>query len=268
MSEDVKWMSEHRAPDGELTFRVGRTKSGFVAEWPGTAKLFADPSGAARWEVDAGADQDTLAKIQQGIARALVRHLQGGFGVHAAAASLNGRAIACIGRSGLGKSTLIADFCKRYGAALHADDVACLELEDSGVKVLPGERLHWMLPASARAIGVEFDDADVDQTDKYSVDPPVAAEAPAELAVLVALAFDDDVAHPVATRIRGLDALQVLVPSLARFVVDDSGAHLREYEQLRTLADRVPLFELRRPRSLKALSESSELLYRLLRGSP
>jgi hypothetical protein len=266
VKKDVAWLSEHRSRDGELTFRIGRVEGELVAEWPGIGRMFADARGVARWEIDPDADAPTIEKIKRGVGRALLRHLEGRLSIHAGAAALNGRAVACIGESGTGKSTLMADFCRRYGASLYADDIACLELEGEEVQLLPGERTHWVDPPAALALGLDHEegDGDADDDDKHPVEARLAADRPSRLVACVALLFDDALDAPVVRPMRGLDAMERLVPSLARFALDDARAHLREHEQLQTLARRVRLLELRRPRNLRALAASSEALARVL----
>jgi hypothetical protein len=263
---DVVWTGEYRAEDGEVGFRVGRAGSELVAEWPGLARLYAAGDGAShRWEFEPEADDASIDKIKQGLGRGLLRHLQGRVSLHASAVSLNGRAIACIGASGMGKSTLAADLCQHHGAALLADDVAAIEIDADPAIVLPGERAHYMVAESLRALGLRFrDDPDVD---KHAVTAASLAAGPAPLHALVSLKFDDALAEPRLEPVRGLDALERLVPCLARFVIDDAQAQLRECEQLRSLAARVPLLELRRPRNLLRLNASSSVLLDLFERS-
>jgi hypothetical protein len=265
----VVWTSEYRTPEGEVMFRVGRAGVELVAEWPGIARLFAQADGRShRWELEPDVDDETLEKIQRGIGRGLLRHLEGRLSLHAAAASRNGRAVACIGDSGRGKSTLVADLCQNHGAALLADDVAGIEIDGDEVLVLPGERVHWMGPSSLRALGHRLEREYAGDDDKACVAPRVLAIAPVRLSALVFLVFDDGIPSPLLAPLRGLDAVERLVPCLARFVVDDARAQLREIEQLKTLSSRVPLLELRRPRSLARHHESAAALLPLFEESP
>lgn len=65
------------------------------------------------------------------------RRLQGATTLHAAAAVVDGRAVALLGTSGAGKSTLSAALARR-GHAVLCDDAACLRLAGGVVGVEPG----------------------------------------------------------------------------------------------------------------------------------
>jgi len=276
-SSDVRWTAEFRE-DGQLRFRVGRDGGRLVAEWPGICVLRADPDGAAsELTPEPNADRDLVEKFHRGIAQALIRHLEGGFTLHASAAALDGTVIACAGESQAGKSTTAAELVLHHDAALVADDTLALDFdEDGSIRVHPTERVSWLLPDARSALGVaepvgedggasspaESDSRRV----KLPIEPPRLAERRLRLGAVVLLGFDDDLAAPRVQRVRGHDALERLVPSVVRFVLDEPERNRRELEQLLALINAVPIYELVRPRKLEELGATIAALRALARG--
>jgi hypothetical protein len=68
------------------------------------------------------------------------------------------------------------------------------------------------------------------------------------------------------SRMRGAEMLAHLVPSVIRFVIDEPRVHLREMDLLATLAERVPIHRLSRPRDLAHLPEAVRAVRALLSG--
>jgi hypothetical protein len=150
---------------------------------------------------------------------------------------VRGQAIACVGTSGAGKSTLAARLCNERGALLLADDTAAIDFVASKPNVLPTERVHWLISGRASPAEEEGDA-------KQPVVPRALAPASCPLALVCRMRFDDAVVRPRATRLRGHDAFEALVPSVVRFAIDDPEAHLREAEQLGCLVRSVPVYDV------------------------
>ena len=78
--------------------------------------------------------------------------------LHASAVTIDGRAVAFIGSSGMGKSTTSAALHAR-GHALVADDLVAIDVRHpDGPHVLPGAPHLALLPESARAVGDDPDE--------------------------------------------------------------------------------------------------------------
>ncbi|WP_394827024.1 hypothetical protein [Pendulispora albinea] len=270
---NVHWTGEFRE-EGELYFRVGRDGARFVAEWLGVCTLHADADGTGSELVPApGADPMLVDKVHRGLARALVRHLEGKLTLHASASSFGEVAIACTGASQAGKSTLAAKLVAGHGGELVADDTLAVDLRDGAVIVHPTERLSWLLPDACRALGSIREDGldergSSDEDDgglKYPVEPKRIAVGETRLAALVVLVFDDALSVPRLTRLRGLDAVKQLVASVVRFVLDEPERNRREMEQLARLSEAVPIYELARPRALEKLDATADVLRELAR---
>ncbi|MDF2692263.1 MAG: Serine kinase of the HPr protein regulates carbohydrate metabolism, partial [Labilithrix sp.] len=154
------------------------------------------------------APAEELDKIKSGSAMLLVRHLRGKLALHGAVIELGGKAVALVGRSGQGKSTLAAALCGS-GAALFADDaIATDRVEQGHWMVLPTEAKHWLDASARQALG---DPEAEGWTGKWpSRAVAVGAEA-VVLAAIVVIVFDETVDRARLVRTGGLDALASLV---------------------------------------------------------
>jgi hypothetical protein len=101
-------------------------------------------------------------------------------------------------------------------------------------------------------------------TGKSTAAADLCARAQATLVALVSPVFAEDGPAPVLRRIEGLDALERLLPCVARFVVDEPEVHVAELAQLGALCRHVPVFELSRARSLADLGRARAVLSSLL----
>lgn len=262
----ARWIGALRE-DGEVLFRIGREGEELVAEWVGLCVLRSDRAGErVRFSVEPGADPALARKVERGLAAALVRHLHGETTLHASCVVMadpsradGGCAVALVGKSGAGKSTIAAYLCAARGAALIADDVVRVTVDEAGALAHPTEREHWLGVASRRALAahvspppgpvVELEDV------KLPTPARAVASAPARLAALFALVLDDETSAVTVRPLRGQAAVGLLIPSLVRFVLDEPRAHIDEIERMQRLVRAAPLYELRAPRSFDALGD-------------
>jgi hypothetical protein len=86
----------------------------------------------------------------------MILYQRGYFLMHASVVEVAGRAVAFCGASGWGKSTLAAAMGAR-GHALVADDVLCVDLQNSSLRVLPAFPQLKLYPDSLRAVGASPD---------------------------------------------------------------------------------------------------------------
>jgi hypothetical protein len=259
-SDPVAWIAEERTDD-RVGFRVGRARSRLVAEFVGVGTLEAEPTGRwTRFVPAPGASPEHVAKVERGLVRALVAHLNHRLAFHGSAAEKDGRAVVCLGRSEAGKSTAAAELCTRRGLALLADDAVILEQVPGGFDVAPTEDSHWLLDASARVLGFPAGHAH-----KARLAPGRSAEGPARLVAICQLAFDDAVSAPALRRLHGQELLATLSASAIRLVIDDPARHVEEVDQLAALASAVAVYELKRPRDLTKLTLAGDLLEGLVR---
>jgi hypothetical protein len=254
-----RWLAEY-VEDGNVAFRIGRVGEDVVAEWIGLVRLTSRRDGTdVRFEVAPGAHSPDVEKIRQGSAQLLLRQLGGELSLHGAAVGRDGHAVVLLGRSGQGKSTLAAHLCRRRGLAFLADDAVAVGRRSDAFVVEPLEANHWIDVDARRALGLPPGDAGK---------APIAATRlgpPSMLVAAVELSYAEG--PPRLARLAGVDAMQVLVPQVVRFVLDEPDVQRRELAQLATLVGAVPLYRLGRARDLARLDEGAELVESLIRES-
>jgi hypothetical protein len=255
----VRWIREWKG-DGLADFRIGRDGEDLVAEWVGTGVLRAKRSGGrSQFTPAPGVDAARVEKFHRGLVRALLRHLEGNITLHASAVAMHGVAVAFAGVSGSGKSTTAADLCahgeREDEIEMLADDTVAIELvppsrreatvrEGSRYAVLPTESSHWLLPDAARALGIEGGPLHF----KTEIQASRLAQRPVPLVAVLTLAFDPSLSRPVLRRVHGKEAFRALNLSLFRFLIDEDVATLRDFEQLSSFCNAVPVYSLvRRP---------------------
>ena len=126
----IQWLAQIPAA-GPAQLRIGRAGDRLVAEWPGIGTFHALPDGTEPEFVPApGAPARAVDKLSSGLTPALLRHLQGRLTLHASAAQIGESALACLGDSGMGKSTQIAAILRSHQAALIADDTLAIDFDE------------------------------------------------------------------------------------------------------------------------------------------
>lgn len=125
--------------DGRRIYSFAQDGDRTVLRYPGLCDLVGDP---ALTEVTAhlhpGADPTLLGVLGSGNLLAVHLLLRHHLVLHASAVCHDGRAVAFVGASGMGKSTLAAAYCEA-GAALVADDVLRVDCgPDRLTRVYPG----------------------------------------------------------------------------------------------------------------------------------
>lgn len=124
-------------PDGTIWLRFAHAGDAYWLRFPGLADFLVSADGfrVTRYPVP-GIDDHTLEHLFLNQVLPLAQSLQGDLVFHASAVSLNGAAIAFLGRSGRGKSTLAASFASA-GQAFLTDDGLQLETRARGYWVHP-----------------------------------------------------------------------------------------------------------------------------------
>jgi hypothetical protein len=179
--------------------------------------------------------------------------------LHAGAVRIGGRAVLLVGPKGAGKSTTTGAVALR-GHEVLCDDVAAIASEAAAVTVLPGRSRVRLHPDAAVALAGDSPLAPVWRTAdnhaskrRLELDRP-AVEGPVDVAVVYALARQDDPAAPLAvTALDAIEALPLLMAHRHLAEFGTSEGRRRDFATLADLVRRVPVRTLNRAQGLATL---------------
>jgi hypothetical protein len=240
---------------------LGRAGDYAIAEWVGVATLRAHISGSeSEFAVADGVEPSQRVRQRLRVhVDALLRHLRGEITLHASSVARDDAAIAFVGDSGAGKSTVAAQLCLDPDVALLSDDAAALRFGNAVVLVVPTESTHWLRPDVAELLGFEtHGEAKIPREAKHS------ATASVPLRAVVSLTFDESARSASLRPIGGAEAFSILSLSTFRFALDVPEVLCSELDRLATLVEEVQIFELRRPQSHPYLAVSQRIVAELL----
>lgn len=232
---------------GRLRYTAARTGGGIVVRFAGACEFSADAAlREVSWHADPRADEGLVGVLVAGTLLAVRLLLDGELALHASAvipATLGGGAVAFVGASGMGKSTLAALACAD-GAALLTDDV--LRVSDPGERPLawPGA-VECRLRDAAAPLADRYAAAPVRRTadGRTALAPPARATAAVPLDVVVIPRPRRGPERVSARRLPAAEALLRLV-RFPRVVGWSDGRTLaRQFHLLGDLAAGVPVVE-------------------------
>jgi hypothetical protein len=214
-----------------------------------------------------GVDEGLLRLYLLGPALGLLLHQRGLLTLHASGAAVAGGAIAFLGGSGWGKSTMAAALHAR-GHGVVADDVMAVDVgAAAGPTVYPGIPRLKLWPDAALSVG------EVPET-LPRLHPEFAKrsrsairafpQAPLPLRAICILAHSAEIdLAPLPVQ----DGFVELVRhSYAVQLLDAVGASEAHFGHCARLANRVPVYRLSRPRALETLSAVAELVEARFKG--
>lgn len=225
----------------------------FDIVWDGIGKSIVRSGREIVLEPAPGVDERTLRLYLLGALLPVVLYQRGFLVLHASAVEFNGRAVAFLGESGWGKSTLAAALQAR-GHRLLSDDVVPVWVEAEEPWIRPGPPSFKLWPDSARTLGIAFDQLPLVHPElekRWCAGSGRAPQRALKLAALYVLEYGSEPAIDDLDSSSGL--LEVARHSFVRFQdrAEEAGSHLR---QCALLAGRVPAFRLRRERDLSLLT--------------
>jgi hypothetical protein len=268
----VEWFHEWRFPSGAPWLEIGRLESRYLARFQRTAAFVIDP--VARWIV---------AHPRNRIPRRTIRHLLldqiapmllangDRLVVHASAVAGRAGAIAFIGPSGTGKSTMAAVMA-RAGGRLLTDDCLVVDLDRSPARVIPTYAGLRLWPDTLAALFPRRDRGS-SQVAHYSSKRRIAAGGwdvcPAsDLAPLRAACV---LAPPVCRAkkarldpLRGHAAFAAVLECTFHLDVGRRTTAPRALERVAALLDTVPMFRLQPPDDLARIDDACRLVQPLL----
>lgn len=131
------WIHIWDFPDGSSWLRIAKTQAGFVLRFPELADfLLSSDAQKVECYSHANIPIDTIKHLLLDQVIPLLLNQRGKFVLHAGAVVLPGGAIAFLGASGFGKSTLTASFSQQ-GFPMLTDECVLLEEKNGEMLVIP-----------------------------------------------------------------------------------------------------------------------------------
>ncbi len=203
-------------------------------------------------------DDRAIALIVIGPSLGIALHQRGHCAFHAAAASIGGRVAAFPGHKGVGKSTVVASLLER-GHSMVCDDIVALAKGEAWPGVLPGFAQLKLMPESVASLGVDAEAlAPIHDGSRKRAMPlgKGMAATPGPLAAVYLPTPGEDIS------IEPLAAGHAMFELIAHWYGSRYGSKVvrelgqkRQFEECMKIAREIPIFRLRRPRSLDRLDE-------------
>ncbi|HEX2132758.1 MAG TPA: hypothetical protein VHH15_14495 [Actinophytocola sp.] len=234
-------LAEVLRPDGSIFYTLARTGGTTVLRYPGVCDFTGDATlSEVTIHLAPGADAGLLPVMIAGTLLAVHLTLRHAHVLHASAVEVDGRAVAFVGASGMGKSTLSAALCA-LGCTLVSDDL--LRVTDGLVH--PGGTESRLRP-SARALA---DPAAVRRTadGRLALTPRGWTGGPLPLAACVVPRPDRTATEVAVRRLRPSVALLSLSRYPRVLGWADAATAASAFQSLADLVERVPVFEARIP---------------------
>lgn len=188
---------------------------------------------------------------------ALLLAQRGEFALHASVAELAGAAMALCGPSGVGKSTTVLRLEQR-GHGLVTDDLTALTLGED-VLVEPLTEIARVFPHTAQRLGLDVSAA---QHAAPKLLLPASAAAAVPLRAIVVLCRGEGIA---VRRLAGAEAGWALVQNVYRGAVFRAIWEAEIFAWAGTVAARVPVYQLTRPRHGWTVDEVADAVERIAR---
>lgn len=253
----ITWATPREVPDdapvGRLVAELesGWWRSAVVAHEAGWTLWF---RGVGQVELDPalrtavvvrvpGPRGDVVDVLVAGFVLATVLQLRGHLVLHASAVEHEGRALAVVGASGRGKSTLATLLCSD-GALLVADDVLRVDLDD-GPAVRLGATATRLRPKAASLAAAHGASETADH--RLAVELAPSTLDPCPLAVVLLPRPRRDVHEVLVVRQRGAAALTSLLAAPRILGWRDAGGLATQMRQLSRLVAAVPVLEAHVP---------------------
>jgi|AntDryMetagUQ889_1029465.scaffolds.fasta_scaffold06511_1 hypothetical protein len=233
------------SPDGTLRYCLGRDRDRTVLRYPGLCDFVGDPDLAdITIHLHPGADPGLIPVLAAGALIAVHLKLRHELVLHASAVQLDGGALAFVGASGMGKSTLAALLCTG-GHRLVTDDVMRVDMTDSAVvRVHPGGT-ESRLRLSARQLADAAPSEAVRTTadGRLALRPPAHADTLLPLAACVVPLPTRQAVHLSVERLPRARALLRMIQFPRVVGWCESASTAREFQALADLVEQVPIFE-------------------------
>jgi hypothetical protein len=238
-----------------------------IVYFKGVGTAWVDGGRKITLQPDGNADELTLRLFVLQQVMSVILLQRGYLVLHASAAVVEGHAVAFAGPSGQGKSTM-AGALNREGSPILADDVLALDM-NTEPKVLPG-LLHLKLTEEARrelAPEILSEQTIRDRTaKKLCAIRGIPARTPARLHSIYLLSHGPTVQFQSVPPAKA--AIELVRHTYGADLLPHLGRSISHFKQCVTLANRIPISVLSRPRDLSLLNEISEKIIARVKQSP
>jgi hypothetical protein len=216
-------------------------------------------------DADAAVPERNLRLFLLGSAFGALLHQRGLLPLHANAIEIGKKAVAFMGASGEGKSTLAAWFHDR-GHRVIADDVCVVKLTAEGKAfAAPGQQRLRLWKEALEASGRDSSSYDRsfagrEDIEKFDVPLEPARHRPddCELAGVYVL---ETANHFSIEQLSGLQAAEALFSHTYRGrYINDAGSQRQHWQSAMSLVQYIPIFRIDRPRGLDLLDEHGVLI--------
>lgn len=233
-----------------VSYSIGRSQRHTVMRYPGLCEFVGDR--ALRdivVHLHPGADEGVLAVLAGGAVLAVHLMLRGDLVLHASAIRVNDGAVAFVGASGMGKSTLATLLCAD-GHQLITDDILRVRTAADGVRatVFPGSMECRLRPAaSALANGAPAGDVRRTADGRCALRLDAHAGTPLPLLACVVPFPEHHTEEIVVSSLSRSQGLRRLLqfPRIVGWI--EPAWQVRNFEALADLAHQIPVFEARLP---------------------
>jgi hypothetical protein len=261
--------------DGDLWLAFSRCEDSYVASFPGLCSFHIMPNERRiEFAPVLGIAPSTITHLLLDHAIPRFLSLQTGYLVlHASSVLVDGQAVAIIGQSGDGKSTL-ATYLASNGSSLLTDDCLVLRKDESDGKWLaePGYASVRLWSDSSEALGID-DDALTEfahYTDKRRTSRSVNmrhARHRTSLAACFVLSPATESGQPVIKPLTTGDSLWTLVQAVFRLDPANPELNRREFGALMDVMASVRLYSLSYERDYALLPAVREAIMETIQGS-
>jgi hypothetical protein len=270
-SDAIQDVLLQRSPWGPYRYAHLQDGSSYV-RWEGVGEFLVSRDGRC---VTCARVTDALESFQvyllgQALSFALVKN---GFEpLHATCVVVDGQAVAFVGDSGFGKSSLAASFLE-IGHLLLTDDLLLLRKTDEGFAAYPGPPRIKLFPEMAtRFLGEPVNNIPMNSGTRKLIIPldgDRTCASPVPLRIMYALGSPSDRAGESSVRIEPLSPRRSFLTILSNtfnYVILDPPRLQRQFAETARLATVIPVKQLSYPRRVSSLSAVREAILSDLDG--
>lgn len=257
-----------RMPDGTDWAYFFRGSGGYLVRFPRLADFEVSPDGrqVRAWPTP-GATHATVQQLYLNQVLPLALSKQGRIVLHASAVDIAGQAVAFMGPSGRGKSTLAASFAT-HGSGFLTDDGLHLEWHDNELVVAPSHPSIRLWDDSRNALGADALEvapaAAYTSKARYLAGPGLAFCAEARPLRRVYLLGADAAEGPRIRRAQPAQALMAMVRNSFLLDIEEHAMLARHFDDFARISEKPIHYHLDYPRHYDELPRLREAISRHL----